>query len=141
MLVRTFKDYGLPIRLLTGGFLEDDPKKRRDFISGFFDRLPSLRVAVDLKLAVHRNNQRGWEQNDLYDTDAMSVAVPYCAVVVADKAVVDALRRVKTEAHHGTLITRKLEELAELLPEMVRDARTLPEVDGRCSHPGSASIR
>jgi hypothetical protein len=32
----------------------------------------------------------------------MSIAVPYCAVVVADKAVVDALRRVKAGERHGT---------------------------------------
>ena len=130
MLVGVFQDYGFPIRQLTGGFGEDDPEGRREFISSFFDRLPSVRIAVDLKLAVHRNNQRGWEQNDVYDTDAMSIAVPYCAVVVADKAVADALRRVKTGDHHGTLITGKLEALAEVLPEMVRDAQALPDPSG-----------
>jgi hypothetical protein len=60
----------------------------------------------------------------------MSIAVPYCAVVVADKAVVDALRRVKAGEHHGTLITGKLEELAEVLPEMVRHAQTLLDPSG-----------
>ena len=60
-----------------------------------------MRVAVDLKFAVHRNNQRGWAQNDIYDTDAMSIAVPYCAVVVVDKAVADALRRVKAKSTMG----------------------------------------
>jgi hypothetical protein len=130
LLVGVFQEYALPIRQLTGGFDEDDPVRRREFIGGFFDRLPSVRVAIDLKLAVHRNNQRGWEQNDVYDTDAMSIAVPYCAVVVADKAVVDALRRVKAGEHHGTLITGKLEELAEALPEMVRHAQTLLDPSG-----------
>jgi hypothetical protein len=130
LLVGVFREYRFPIRELTGGFREDDPERRRAFISGFFDHLPSLRVAVDLKLAVHRNNQRGWEQNDIYDTDAMSIAIPYCAVVVADKAVADALRRVKAEEHHGTLITGKLDELAEVLPEMVRHAQTLPDPSG-----------
>ncbi len=130
LLVRVFKEYGFPIRRLTGGFGEDDPERRREFISGFFDRLPSVRVAVDLKLAVHRNNQRGWDHNDVYDTDAMSIAVPYCAVVLADKAVADALRRVKAGEDHGTLITGKLEELAEVLPEMVRHAQTLPDPSG-----------
>lgn len=60
----------------------------------------------------------------------MSIAVPYCAVVVADKAVADALRRVKAEEHHGTLITGKLEDLAGVLPEMVRHAQTLPDPSG-----------
>jgi hypothetical protein len=130
LLVRVFQEYGLSIRRLTGGFEEDNPEQRRQFISGFFDLLPSVQVAVDLKLAVHRNNQRGWAQNDLYDTDAMSIAVPYCAVVVADKAAADALRRAKADQRHGTLITGKLEELAGVLPEMVEHARTLPDPSG-----------
>lgn len=130
LLVDVFKEYGLPIRRLTGGFSDDDPARRRQFISEFFDRLPSVQVAVDLKLAIHRNNQRGWARNDVYDTDAMSIAVPYSAVVVADKAVADALRRIKAEERHGTVITGKLEELAEMLPEMAQHARTLPDPSG-----------
>ena len=129
-LVGVFREYALPTRLLSGGFGPDDPERSREFISGFFDGLPSVRVAVDLKFAVHRNNQRGWAQNDIYDTDAMSIAVPYCSVVVADKAVVDALRRVKAQEHHGTLITSKLEELGEVLPDMVRHAQSLPDASG-----------
>jgi len=130
LLVGVFQEYGLPLRQLTGGSDGNDPGRSRAFITGFFDRLPSVRVAVDLKLAVHRNNQRGWEQNDVYDTDAMSIAVPYCDVVVADKAVVDALGRVKAGEQHGTLITGKLDELAEVLPEMVRHAQMLPDPSG-----------
>jgi len=130
LLVGVSQEYGLSIRRLTGGFGEDNPEQRRQFISEFFDLLPSVQVAVDLKLAVHRNNQRGWAQNDLYDTDAMSIAVPYCAVVVADKAAADALRRAKADQRHGTLITGKLEEFAGVLPEMVEHARTLPDPSG-----------
>ena len=130
LLTKVFKEYGLSTRVLDGGFGDDRPQERREFISGFFDRLPSVRVAVDLKLAVHRNNQRGWAQNDVYDTDAMSIAVPYCAVVVADKAVADALGRMKASERHGTLVTPKLDELAELLPQMVKDARDLADPSG-----------
>ena len=130
LLAGVFKEYGLPIRRLTGGFGDGDPERRRRFICEFFDRLPSVRVAVDLKLAIHRNNQRGWARNDVYDTDAMSIAVPYCAVVVADRAVRDALRRVKAGERTGTLITANLEKFAEVLPEMVAHARTLPDRSG-----------
>lgn len=130
LLVGVLKEYGLPIRRLTDGFGDNDPERRRQFISGFFDRLPSVQVAVDLKLAVHHNNQRGWAKNDVDDTDAMSIAVPYCAAVVADKAVADALKRVDAGDRHGTFITGKLEELAEVLPEMTQHARTLPDPSG-----------
>jgi hypothetical protein len=129
LLVEVFKEYGLPIRRLTGGF-DNDSERRREFIAGFFDRLPSVRVAVDLKLAVHRNNQRGWAKNDVYDTDAMSIAVPYCAVVVTDKAAADALNRARAGERLGTFITAKLAELSEVLPEMVQHAKTLPDPSG-----------
>lgn len=130
LLVEAFKEYGLPIRRLTGGLSDDDSEGRRQFISHFFDRLPSLRVAVDLKFAVHRNNQRGWAKNDIYDTDAMSIAVRYSAVVVTDKAAADALRRVKAGDRNGTLVTAKLAELADVLPEMIQYAKTLPDPSG-----------
>jgi hypothetical protein len=130
LLTQVFKEYGMSTRVLDGGFADDRPQERRAFISRFFDRMPSVRVAVDLKLAVHRNNRRGWAQNDLYDTDAMSIAVPYCAVVVADKAVADALGRVKASERHGTLVTPKLDELARVLPLMVEAARDLPDSSG-----------
>ena len=89
-----------------------------------------MRVAFDLKLGVHRNNQRGWAKNDVYDTDAMSIAVPYYAVVVTDKAAADALSRARAGERQGTFITAKLAELAEVLPEMVQHAKPLPDPSG-----------
>lgn len=130
LLIAVFKEYGIPISRLTGGHDDQDPTGRRAFITQFFDRMPSMQVAVDLKLAIHRNNQRGWSQNDIYDTDAMAIAVPYCSAVVADKAVTDALRRAKADQRHGTLITSKIEDLVEVLPEMVRYAHKLPDSSG-----------
>lgn len=129
LLEETFKEYGLPLRRLTGGF-GDDPEQRRTFISGFFDRMPSLRVAVDLKLAVHRNNQRGWKKNDIYDIDAMSIAVPYCDVVVADKATADALNRPSVREHHDTLVYANPLDLFDVLPQMIESARELPDSTG-----------
>ena len=38
------------------------------------------------KTAWHRNADKVWTANDIYDIDAMSLAVPYCDVVVPDKA-------------------------------------------------------
>lgn len=130
LFVSVFQEYGLPLRRLSGGFGDSEPKRRQEFITEFFDLLPSVQVAVDLKLAVHRNNERGWVQNDIYDTDAMAIAVPYCAVVVADKAAADALRRSKADEHHGTFVTAKLEELGDVLPEMVNYASALPDPSG-----------
>jgi hypothetical protein len=128
LLVETFAVYALPIRVLMGG--ERSTEGRREFVVSFFDSMPSVRVAVDLKAAVYRNNTRGWSLNDLYDTDAMSLAVPYCDVVVADKATVDALVRAKTGERTGTLVTSRPDELLEVLPDLVARARLLADPSG-----------
>src|SRR5688572_22393889 len=39
-----------------------------------------------LKTAWHRNRDIPWSANDIYDIDAMALAVPYCDVVVTEKA-------------------------------------------------------
>jgi len=39
---------------------------------------------TELKRAAHRNRQTKWKSNDLIDIDAMSLAVPYCDVVVTE---------------------------------------------------------
>lgn len=130
LLASVFHEYLLPTSRLSGGFDEQEPQRQRQFITGFFDLMPSVRLATDLKLAVHRNNQRGWLQNDIYDIDAMSIAVPYSAVVVADKATADALGRLNVDQNYGTLATNSIEELADILPEMVQHARTLPDASG-----------
>jgi hypothetical protein len=52
----------------------------------FSDGMPSVRVAVSLKTHYHKNRQHNWTTNDMYDIDALAVAMPYCDAVFADKA-------------------------------------------------------
>jgi hypothetical protein len=128
LIAAGFIEYGVPIRKLSGG--TKDPQRRREFISAFFDSMPSFRTATDVKTGTHRDRTRPWERNDLYDADAMLIAVPYCDVVVADGATEDSMRRRKTGEHTGTLITGKLGELREALPDLERRAAELPNPTG-----------
>jgi len=48
--------------------------------------MPSTEVAIELKTAWHRNGQRDWAVNDIFDIDALALATPYCDVVVTEKA-------------------------------------------------------
>ncbi len=41
-------------------------------------------VSIALKAAWHRNGQRAWTVNDIYDIDALALATPYCDVVVTE---------------------------------------------------------
>ena len=51
----------------------------------FADAIPSLRIAVDLKVELFRNPAKPWSMNAIHDIDALSMAVPYCHVVVPDR--------------------------------------------------------
>lgn len=52
----------------------------------FADLMPSVRIATDLMLAeLFRNTTTTWTMNAIHDIDALSLAVPYCHVVVPDK--------------------------------------------------------
>src|SRR5215211_4633925 len=51
----------------------------------FVDSMPSADVCVSLMTAAHRNPETKWTGNDMFDIDALSVAVPYCDVVVTER--------------------------------------------------------
>jgi hypothetical protein len=129
ILVETFREIGVPLGRLNGGYMKD-AKRRREFLTEFFDSLPGIRVAVDMKLGILRDNNRGWDQNSLYDTDAMTFGVPYCHIVVPDKATADAMRRAKAGQRSGTLITSRVGELLEALPDLEARAALLPDPGG-----------
>jgi len=103
---------------------------RRTALAEFLDSMPSVRVAVDLKTGFFRDNRRPLDVNDLHDVDAMSFAVPYCHVAVPDKAVEDSLQRVDASGRFGTVITRRLEDVVELLPMLESKAMRLSDPSG-----------
>ena len=51
------------------------------------DSLPSFDVAVTLKTAYHRDPNHHWTTNDVHDIDALGSTLPYCDIVVTDRAV------------------------------------------------------
>lgn len=129
LIVEVFQEFAIPIRKLTGGF-ESDPVRSREFIIGFFDSMPSVRVAVDAKVGVYWDREKSWAQGDIYDADAMTIAVPYSHIVVVDGAAADALIRRKTGNRTGTLVTKKLDDLMDAIPDLEQRARQLPDPSG-----------
>ncbi len=94
-----------------------------DSISGpelghtFVSAMPSTEVAIEIKTAWHRNGQRRWTANDIYDIDAMALAVPYCDVVVTEKACHHILRVASLPDRLETVVLDKLKELPRVLAE------------------------
>lgn len=79
--------------------------------------MPSTDVSVELKTAMHRNSQRAirWSSNDVMDIDALSLAVPYCNVVVTEKAAHHTLTTADSGSRYGTRLLRDLPSLTDLL--------------------------
>lgn len=94
----------------TTDFLTDQHIARR-----FVDSMPSSDVYVTLVTAAHRNPQRPWTANDMFDIDAASTAVAYCDIVVCDSHVCNALRAAKLEARARVVLLDNLDDLAEHL--------------------------
>jgi hypothetical protein len=106
-----------------------DPKYARRFV----DSMPSADVCVSLITAAHRNPQTRWTGNDMFDIDALGVAVPYCDVVVTERHARHALEIAGAPARSGTAVMATLRILAReaacgatLLPAP-RSANRLPD--------------
>ncbi len=80
-----------------------------------FDAMPSLDVAVTIKSAYHQNPKHRWTVNDITDIDALGSTLPYCDVVVTDKAVAACANRTGLAERLGTVVMSRLSEAADYL--------------------------
>lgn len=79
--------------------------------------MPSTRVAIELKTAWHRNRDKVWANNDIYDIDALSVAVPYCDIVVTEKACHHVLSSAGLDKRMRSALLRRLRDLPGALQQ------------------------
>jgi hypothetical protein len=77
--------------------------------------MPSFDVAVTLKTAYHRDPLHRWTPNDIHDIDAMGSTVPYCDIVVTDKAVASHANQTKLAERLGTIVVSQLSDLLQHL--------------------------
>lgn len=80
--------------------------------------MPSSEVTIELRMARHRNPEQAlrWEHNDVIDIDALSLAVPYCSVVVTEKHAHHVLCTAHLDVRMNTVLLRDLTELPDHLP-------------------------
>jgi len=97
-----------PGRLLAGG---------SEVLGPLVYAIPSRWVEREMRRLRHANRQKQWEGNDLNDVMALSVAVPYCDVVVTEGQWVHFVRAAKLDRRCKT--------------KMISDLRRLPELLGR----------
>jgi hypothetical protein len=108
------------------GYKPDRPNVSRRRMVSFADTVPSLRIAVDLKVELFRNATKPWTMNAIHDIDALSMAVPYCHIVVPDREMTSLLSRSGAGPRHGTKIITTLSGLPDALRELAEQARNAP---------------
>lgn len=80
-----------------------------------FDAMPSYDVAVTMKVEYHRDPSHVWRVNDIHDIDALGSTLPYCDIVVTDKAAASHARRTGLAERLGTTVLSRLDDLIALL--------------------------
>lgn len=86
----------------------------RDGARTFLRQMPSSEVAVELKTVLHRDRARAkrWKPNDVLDIDQLAITVPYCDVVVSEKAACDALIKARLDERCETVLLTRLSDLS-----------------------------
>ncbi len=83
------------------------------------DSMPSADAWISLLTAAHRNPQSRWEPNDIFDFDALSVAIPYCDVVVTDRHACSLANAARLPQRLGTKVIPTLDQLVPALDGML----------------------
>lgn len=98
---------GLVARGATFQSLFDSP----DISRRQLDSMPSFDVAVTFKTEYHRDAKHRWTVNDIHDIDALASTMPYCDVVVTDKAAAAIANRTGLAERLGSLVVARLDDL------------------------------
>jgi hypothetical protein len=90
-------------------------EKEKEALTEFVRDLPTRDVPLAIQELRHENYQEVWGPNDLVDIGMMSVAIPYCDVVVVEKKMWHLARRAKLDTRYGTEILTDMSDLRDLL--------------------------
>ena len=89
--------------------------RQPDAARGAFDSMPSFDATVTLKTEYHRDPGHRWTTNDIHDIDALGSTLPYCDIVVTDKAAAShAVRTGLAERLQTTVLSRTADLLKHL---------------------------
>ena len=95
-----------------GSSLDEVFGDRIETIRDALDSMPTFDVAVSIKAALHRNTRHPWTANDITDIDAIASTVPYCDVVVVDRAMAGHLHQTGVADRLETTVYSNVDDLA-----------------------------
>lgn len=79
------------------------------------DAMPSVDVSVTLKTSYHRDPNHRWTANDIFDIDALATTLPYCDVVVMDRAMHSHVERTGLADRLGATALHSLIEVPDVV--------------------------
>lgn len=91
-----------------------------DEAEAFLQSFPAEYTLTEL---IHQRDIQGseWESNDIADILTLSVAIPYCDVVVADNQFVDLANRAELGEIYHTEILNNLREVPDIVRKQLKD--------------------
>jgi len=108
------------------GYSPGRPNVPRRRMVRFTDMIPSLRIAVDLKVELFRNAAKPWTMNAIPRHRRAQYGRPVLPVVVPDCEMASLLSRSRAAERYGTKIIAALSALPDALPDLADQARTAP---------------
>ncbi|SRR6266851_980773 len=88
----------------------------KDWLTSFCEDMPTAAVVLALAKANHRAAaDRKWRRNDVHDIDALSVALPYCDVVVTEAHFCEQARKAQLTSRFNTVVMNELANLPETI--------------------------
>ncbi len=80
-----------------------------------WNSMPSFDVAVTMKTEYHRDPSHRWTPNDIHDIDALGSTLPYCSIVVTDKAAASHAVRTGLAERLGTIVLSRVSDVLRYL--------------------------
>jgi hypothetical protein len=105
-LIRACLALGVDLNALVGD---------RERMQTLLQNVPSRWVTREMRRLRHRNPQQRWHPHDLNDVNALSVAVPYCDVVVTERQWAHHLIQSGLATTYGATVIHDLTELTAIL--------------------------
>jgi hypothetical protein len=84
-------------------------------VKEFLREMPSVAVRYEARRLKHRNPQWAWQQHDHVDLASLSVAVPYCDIVVTERQWAHLFEVSKLDRKFDTRVISRLAQLPQIL--------------------------
>ena len=80
-----------------------------------FDSMPSFDASVTLKTSLHKNAKHRWTSNDVHDIHALALTLPYCDIVITDRAMASQAVQTGLASRLNTIVISRLSDLRQHL--------------------------